>query len=129
MFALAVANERLYYSVEKPRQIWSVGINADGSLGDDPRLEIEVTGSPSANLVADIAFDGPVTLYLSQRRELAGSYDYSVFAKLQTPVVRRYAWSESDKRWSEDAEEFAIGLKTPHRSTDGGIAFPHCAKG
>jgi hypothetical protein len=125
VFALAVANKRLYYSVEKPLQIWSVGINADGSFADDPRIEIEVTGSPSANLVTDIAFDGPDKLYLSQRSELAGSYDYSVFAKLQTPVVRRYSWSESDKRWSEDADEFAIGLKTPHRSTDGGVALSY----
>ena len=125
VFAVAVANKRLYYSVEKPLQIWSVGINADGSFGDDPRLEIEVTGSPSANLVTDIAFDGPDKLYLSQRSELAGSYDYSVFAKLQTPVVRRYSWNAGDKRWSEDADEFAIGLKTPHRSTDGGIALSY----
>ncbi len=125
VFALAVANKRLYYSVEKPLHVWSIGINADGSFADDPRLEIEVTGSPSANLVTDIAFDGPDRLYLSQRSEVAGSYDYSVFAKLQTPVVRRYSWSESDKRWSEDADEFAIGLKTPHRSTDGGIALSY----
>jgi hypothetical protein len=125
VFALAVANKRLYYSVEKPLQIWSVGLNADGSFGDDPRLEIEVTGSPTANSVTDIAFDGPDKLYLSQRSELAGGYDYSVFAKLQTPVVRRYSWGESDKRWSEDADEFAIGLKTPHRSTDGGIALSY----
>ena len=123
VFALAVANKRLYYSVEKPLQIWSVGIDADRGFADDARLEIEVTGSPSANFVTDIAFDGPDKLYLSQRSELAGGYDYSVFAKLQTPVVRRYSWSESDKRWSEDADEFAIGLKTPHRSTDGGIAL------
>ena len=69
------------------------------------------------------SFDGAGTLYLSQRGELTGSYDYSVFAKPQTPVVRRYAWNDSDKRWSEDAGEFAIGLKPPHRSTDGGIAL------
>ena len=51
VFAVAVANKRLDYSVEKPLQIRSVGINADGSFADDPRLEIEVTGSPTANSV------------------------------------------------------------------------------
>ena len=34
VFALAVANKRLYYSVEKPLQIWSVGIDADRGFDD-----------------------------------------------------------------------------------------------
>ena len=89
VFALAVANKRLYYSVEKPLQIWSVGINADGSFADDPRIEIEVTGSPSANLVTDIAFDGPDKLYLSQRSELAGSYDQAANSSRAPLLVER----------------------------------------
>ena len=70
-------------------------------------------------------FDGPDRLYLSQRGGLTGSYDYSIFAKLEKPVVRRYAWNDSDKRWSEDVGEFAVGLKLPHRSTLGGIALSY----
>jgi uncharacterized repeat protein (TIGR01451 family) len=32
-------------------------------------------------------------------------------------------WNETEQRWSAEAEEYAIGLKPPHRSTQGGIAF------
>ncbi len=123
VFAVAIEGKRLYYSVAKPLQIWSVGLTADGGFADDARPEIDVANVPYGNLVTDILFDGPDKLYLSQRGEVAGSYDYAVLAKLQTPVVRRYAWSESAQRWSEVAEEFAIGLKPPYRSTDGGIAL------
>ncbi len=123
VFAVAVEGKRLYYSVAKPLQIWSVGLNADGSFADDARSEIDLADVPYGNLVTDILFDGPDRLYLSQRGEVAGSYDYAVMAKLQTPIVRRYAWNDSTQRWSEAADEFAIGLKPPYRSTDGGIAL------
>ena len=81
MFAVAVQDGRLYYSVVEGPQIWSVGLNSDGSFADDARLEIDVTGTPNGNVVTGIAFDGAGTLYLAQRGEIVGSYDYSVFAK------------------------------------------------
>ena len=40
-------------------QIWSVGLNADGSFADDARAEIDVKDTPSDNVVTDILFDGP----------------------------------------------------------------------
>ena len=86
VFAVAVQDDRLYYSVAEGPQIWSVGINADGSFADDPRLEIDVTGTPNGNVVTDIAFDGAGILYLAQRGEIVGSYDYSVFAKPEASV-------------------------------------------
>ena len=123
MFAVAVQDARLYYSVFEGPQIWSVGLNSDGSFADDARLEIDVTGTPNGNVVTAIVFDGAGTLYLAQRGEIVGSYDYSVFAKPDSSAVLRYVWSETDRRWSEEAEEYAIGLKPPHRSTEGGIAL------
>jgi hypothetical protein len=120
---LATQGKRLYYSVAKPLQIWSVGLNSDGSFANDSRAEIDVAGTPFGNLITGILFDGPDKLYLSQRGELAGSYDYGVFAKIDTPIVRHYAWNDTTKRRSEDADELAIGLKPPYRSTDGGIAL------
>ncbi len=106
-------------------QIWSVGLNPDGSFADDARAEFDVKDTPNDNIVTDILFDGPDRLYLSQRGGLTGSYDYSIFAKLEKPVVRRYAWNDSDKQWSEEVGEFAVGLKLPHRSTLGGIALSY----
>ncbi|HEY8247018.1 MAG TPA: hypothetical protein VIG38_07025 [Hyphomicrobium sp.] len=125
VFAVTVQSGRVYYSVAKPLQIWSVGLNTDGSFADDAHAEFDVKDTPNDNVVTDILFDGPDRLYLSQRGGLTGSYDYSIFAKLEKPVVRRYAWNDSDKAWSEDVGEFAVGLKLPHRSTLGGIALSY----
>ena len=125
VFAVAVQDGRVYYSVAKPLQIWSVGLHADGSFADDARVEIDIKDSRRDNFVTGIVFDGAGTLYLSQRGGLTGSYDYSVFAKLEKPIVRRYPWSDAEKRWSEDAGEYAVGLKDPYRSTLGGIALSY----
>jgi hypothetical protein len=123
VFAVAVQGERLYYSVDEGPQIWSVGLNVDGSFADDAELEIDVTGTPNGNVITGIAFDGAGSLYLAQRGELVGSYDYSVFAKPEASAVLHYVWDETEQRWSTEADEYAIGLKPPHRSTEGGIAL------
>ncbi len=123
VMALAVEVQRLYYSIADGPQIWSVGLTADGGFADDARLEIDVTATPSGTPITAITFDGPGSLYLTQRGDLVGSYDYSVFAKPQSSVVLRYTWDESDKTWSEGAEEFPIGLEPPHRATTGGLAL------
>ncbi|MGH6803379.1 MAG: hypothetical protein ACREC3_08425 [Methyloceanibacter sp.] len=123
VFAVAVQDGRLYYSTTEGPQIWSVGLNADGSFADDAELEIDVTGTPNGNVITGIVFDGAGALYLAQRGEIVGSYDYSVFAKPEASNVLRYVWDETDQRWSEKPDEYAIGLKPPHRSTDGGIAL------
>ena len=125
VFAVAVQDGRVYYSVAKPQQIWSVGLHADGSFADDARVEIDIKDLRLDNFVASILFDGAGTLYVSERGGLTGTYDYSVFAKLEKPIVRRYQWSDAEKRWSEDAGEYAVGLKDPYRSTLGGIALSY----
>ncbi len=125
VFAVAVQDGRVYYSVAKPLQVWSVGLNSDGSFADDARAEFDVKDTPNDNIVTSIVFDGPDTLYLSQRGGLTGSYDYSIFAKLEKPVVRRYTRNDGDTRWSEEVGEFAVGLKLPHRSTLGGLALSY----
>ncbi|KAB2910850.1 MAG: hypothetical protein K8F92_19005 [Hyphomicrobium sp.] len=125
VFAVAVQGERLYYSVAEGPQVWSVGITSDGSFVDDARLEIDVKDTPKGNQITGITFDGAGTLILAQRGEIVGSYDYSVFAKPQESAVLHYTWSETDKSWSKQADEFAIGLKSPHRSTEGGVALSY----
>ncbi len=123
VFAVAVQDKRVYYSADEGPEIWSVGLNEDGSFADDARREIEVTGTPNGNVISAIAFDGAGTLYLAQRGEIAGSYDYSVFAKPEASDVLRYVWDETERQWSDQPDEYAIGLKDPHRSTEGGIAL------
>ena len=125
VFAVAVQDGRVYYSVAKPVQIWSVGLNADGGFADDARVEFDIKDTANDNVVTDILFDGPETMFLSERGGLTGSYDYSIFAKLEKPVVRRYAWNAGEQAWSEDVGEFAVGFKLPHRSTLGGLALSY----
>ncbi len=123
VFALAVQDGRVYYSVAKPLQVWSVGLNADGSFADDARAEFDIKDTQGDSFVTSIVFDGPDTLYLSQRGGLTGSYDYRIFAKLEKPVVRRYARKPGGEGWSEEVGEFAVGFKLPYRSTLGGLAL------
>jgi uncharacterized repeat protein (TIGR01451 family) len=123
VFAVAVQDERLYYSTAEGPQVWSVGLNDDGSFADDARLEIDVADTGRGNVITSIVFDGAGALYAAQRGQIVGSYDYSVFAKPEASNVLRYVWDETDQRWSEKPDEYAVGLKPPHRSTEGGIAL------
>ncbi len=123
VIAVAVENGRLYYSVVDGPGIWSVGLNVDGSFADDARLDIDVSGTPNGNPVTGLAFDGPDILFLSQRGESTGSYDYSTFARPQTSVVSRYKFESSSKSWSPDRDDVAIGLAPVYRATNGGVAL------
>ena len=42
IFGLGVQTGRLYYAVASSLQIWSVSLGADGSFGNDARLELQV---------------------------------------------------------------------------------------
>ena len=124
VFAVAVQDERVYYSADEGPEIWSVGLNEDGSFADDARLEIEVTGTPNGNVITAIVFDGAGTLYLAQRGEIARQLRLQRLR--QAGSLRRAALClgrDGASSWSEQPDEFAIGLKDPHRSTEGGIAL------
>lgn len=123
VFGLAVHMGRLFYAIAEGPSIWSVAINEDGSVGDDARIELEVRSALSMLDITDIAFDGRGHLLLSQRGERIGSYDYTTFAKPQQAAVLRYTWDDKDGRWSEAADEYALGLKSDHRATQGGLAL------
>jgi hypothetical protein len=125
VFAVAVHDGRLYYSTAEGPDIWSVGLNDDGSFADDARFEIKVADTPSGNVVTSIVFDGSGALYLAQRGSIVGNYDYSVFAKPEASNVLRYVWDENEQRWAEKPDEYAVGLKPPYRSTAGGVALSY----
>ena len=80
---------RLYYAADDV-QVWSVGINLDGTFAGDPRWEVDVTGLASTNPVSDIIFDDQGRMILAQRGEQRGSYDYTVFAEPLLSSVVRY---------------------------------------
>jgi hypothetical protein len=120
VFGLAVLGGRLYYSVVEGPQIWSVGVNANGTFADDARLEINIT-APGREPITDILFGKDGTMYLSQRGQVTPSYNFAVMAKPRTAVV--LAYRKAGNGWEPAPREYAIGFPTDDRNTNGGIAL------
>ena len=128
VYGLAVHNGRLYYAVAAGPQIWSVGINLDGSFAGDPRWELDVTGLPSTNEIANIVFDPEGRMILAQRGSQVGSYDYTVFAEPKTSSIVRYTHEVPDdpttpSTWVETPDSYAIGFPPEGNNASGGIAL------
>ncbi len=131
VWGLAVHDGRLYYSARNGSptngpQIFSVGIQQDGSFGSDARFELDVAGAPYP--VSDIAFTQKGAMILAQRAPAAGSYDYSAFTAPGEPRVLRYWLKDrndppSPGLWKPAAEEYAVGFAGTYRNTDGGVAL------
>ena len=133
VWGLAVQGDRLFYSArngaaaEGP-QIWSVGIQPDGSLAADARLELEVAAQPAPYPVSDIAFSRQGAMILAQRAPVAASYDYSAFTQPAEPRVLRYWLKDpndppSPGLWKPVPDEYAIGFADQYRNTNGGVAL------
>lgn len=127
-WGVAVRSNRLYYSIEAGPQIWSVGINKDGSFGGDPRWELDVPSDPNAYPVSDIAFTGSGQMLLAQRGGITSRYDYSQYHTPRKTRVLRYKLESPDipetpSRWVAEPEDYAIGFPGIHRNTSGGIAI------
>lgn len=128
VWGLAVHEGRLYYSVASGPQIWSVGINRDGSFANDPRWELDVPAQAGPLPVTDIAFSHKGAMLLAQRALVAASYDYSAFTQPGEPHVFRM-WLKgpndppSPGRWKPEPEEYAVGFAGNYRNTNGGIAL------
>jgi len=133
VWGLAVRANRLFYSVGNGAagagpEIWSVGIQPDGALGADARLEAAVPAQPGPYAVSDIAFSQQGAMLLAQRAPIAASYDYSAFTKAGEPRVLRF-WPKtpndppSPGLWKPAPEEYAIGFAGDFRNTDGGVAL------
>ena len=128
VWGLAVHNDRLYYAVAGGLQVWSVGINADGTFANDPRWELDAKALPGDGPITNILFDGQGRMLLAQRGAPRGSYDYSVFAEPGKSSVVRYHLETPDdpstpSAWAPDADEYAIGMRPEFRNADGGIAL------
>jgi hypothetical protein len=127
VYGMAVHGARLYYAVDGP-QIWSIGINLDGSFAHDARWELDVTGLASADPVTDIAFDAQGRIILAQRGAQHGSYDYTIFAEPKTSSVVRYRREVPDDpstpgTWVEVPEQYAIGFRPDGHNANGGVAL------
>ena len=114
VFGLAVYGGRLFYAVAEGPQIWSVGINPNGSFADDARSEISIT-APSRDEVTDITFSRDGTMYLSQRGPVVPSYDFTVMAKPKTAAVLVYrnGWPETARPGSRPSRNTRSASRRP----------------
>jgi hypothetical protein len=128
VWGMAMHDGRLYYAVAGGKQVWSIGLNSDGSFAGDARWELDASALPGDGPVTDMEFDNQGRMLLAQRGAPRGSYDYSVFAEPEKSSVVRYRRETPDDpatpgAWAPDADEYAIGMRPEHRRADGGIAL------
>jgi hypothetical protein len=128
VFALAVYNNRLYYSIAQGPQIWSAGISASGSIpGKDARLEVEVPSLADGIEITSITFDGQGRMYLAERGSTAGDYYLYRLANGGQSRVLRYlpkpAGDPAPGRWKLLPEQYSVGLAPYYNNVDGGVAL------
>ena len=126
VWGLKISAGRLYYATADGPQVWSISIGTDGSFGNDPQLEVDVTGTPNNNVISDITFDGPDTIYLAQRGTAHGDYSYKTFADPAKSSVIRYTRDPQTGKWSQTFQEYAVGFPPQNRNTNGGVAIDTC---
>jgi hypothetical protein len=130
--ALAVHDGRLFYSVAEGPEVWSIGVDASGKFGSDPRLETSVSAEQPFP-VTSIAFDQSGRMITTQRGTLENPTDYSHFTAKGAAQTLRYAPEAPDEpnrpnRWKPDPEEYAVGNAEGFRSSDGGLTLQYAYK-
>ena len=123
---LAVHDGRLYYAVAEGPEIWSVGLETDGSFKSDVRFETGVE-SEKPFPVMGIAFDRDGHMILAQRGDNQNDFDYSAFVTPGASQVLRYAAETPDDPktpalWASEPDEYAVSEATGHRGSTGGLA-------
>jgi hypothetical protein len=128
VWGMAMHGGRLYYAVAQGPEVWSVGINLDGTFADDARREFDVPGTPGNFPISDIAFDTQGYMYIAQRGGIRGSWDYLAFTEPKKSVVFRFGRElpddpETPGIWVPIPDEYAVGFPPDYRNTAGGIAL------
>jgi hypothetical protein len=127
IFGLAVHQRRLYYAVADSLQIWSVGLKADGSFGDDAVIEVAAPPSSGPTEISNFAFDDQGRMFLAERPAPTGAFDFEALAVPAIGRVLRYTTtgqSAGGRRvWQVAPDEYAIGFPRDWRNANGGVAI------
>ena len=127
VFGLAVRDRRLYYAVADGLQIWSVGLNADGSFGNDAVIELAAPPSTGPTEISKITFDEQGRMFLADRPAPTGAFDFEALAVPTIGRVLRYALIEIMPNgrhiWQLQPDEYAIGFPPDFRNGNGGVAI------
>ncbi len=131
VFALAMHNGRLYYSVADGPSIWSIGIANDGSFADDPRFEVTVPALRRGVEITAITFDARGWMYTAERGATTGDPDFMQVADDGRARVQRFQPRQPDDSdpslWTVPGDEYAIGTPPDYHNADGGTAL-HCSR-
>ena len=126
VFALAVYNHRLYYSVAQGPEIWSAAITGSGAVTVG-RLEVQVPALGDGEEIASIAFDGQGLMYLAERGPTTGDYTLTALAtEGQSRTLRFVPKLPGDKSpglWRLAPDVYSVGLPSPYQNADGGVAL------
>jgi hypothetical protein len=135
VFGLAVNQHRLYYAVADSLQVWSVGLNADGSFGADAVIELAVPPAAGPTEISKITFDEQGRMFLAERPAPTGDFNFEAIAVPSIGRVLRYAiagtMADGRRIWQQEPNEYAIGFPRDLRNGNGGIAigYRYDAKG
>lgn len=135
VFGLAVHQHRLYYAVADSLQVWSVGLNADGSFGSDAVIELAVPPAAGPTEFSKITFDEQGRMFLAERPAPTGAFDFEALAVPAIGRVLRYAiagtMADGRRIWQPLPDEYAIGFPRDLRNGNGGVAigYRYDAKG
>ncbi len=120
---------RLYYAVAEGPEIWSVGLNTDGSFcnGRAPR---DFCQGARALAVTSIAFDATGRMYSAQRPALKPAYDYSRFtdgggAEASALHAEQPNDPSTPSLWKSEPETYAVGLPEGSNMTEGGLSLQY----
>lgn len=127
--ALAVRDSRLYYAVAEGTEVWSVGINADGTFGADARLEVTLKADKPSTITS-IAFDKDGRLVAGLRGIVKSPFDFGKFVDPDSGRVVRFTAKTSNGaasggNWASEVEEFSVGGAEGHSSASGGVGHGH----
>ncbi len=126
VFALAVHEGRLYYSVADSLRVWSVSLREDGGFGGDAVIELQAPPAAGPTEIASIAFDHQGRMLLAERAAPTGAMTFEPLAAPGIGRVLRFAivgQAPGPRRvWQEVPDEYAIGFPGALRNADGGVA-------
>jgi hypothetical protein len=125
IFGLAIRGWRLFYAVADGPQVWSVGINPDGSFAHDAHYEVGAPAVRPGAEISQIAFDGHPHMYVAERALSTGSPDFHNVADGGQERVERFSpknyGDPSPGYWQPPGDQYAIGMNPQFQNADGGV--------
>ena len=133
VFALATHDHRLYYAVAEGLRVWSVGLNANGSFGADPGIEVAAPPAAGPSEISKITFDDQGRMYLAERPAPTGAQDFEALSAPSIGRVLRYAvigvTTTKQPIWQPSPDEYAVGFPENFRNDNGGVAIGYSYDG